>query len=221
MLAIQVVHIEWHKSERNLKSSEIRNRFGKSETLKGIFVPDSENSDIFLNYNHYFQDNSNFKNITQYRNESLEYFNFVTKQAENDYQRKTAEIELKNQGSFYNETKKLKIPCVEIQQHNDDYKIRWYSNLSYMPVRQGRNERYFSNTEFRFKNALNHTVFVLRPNESGKLQYNYRCVYCDTGIWQYNMLYVYLINTEDKIIKPDIFTKANYKYDYKELAELF
>ncbi|MDD6490389.1 MAG: hypothetical protein PUG48_11395, partial [Clostridia bacterium] len=78
MLAIQVVHIEWHKSERNRKSSELRNRFGKSETLKGIFVPDSENSDIFLNYNHYFQDNSNFKNITQYRNESLKYFNFAT-----------------------------------------------------------------------------------------------------------------------------------------------
>ena len=171
-------------------------------------------------YNHYIQKNNGFMDIAEQRNESFKHVFFVQKERYEYYLRQTKEIVQESQGVFYEDIKKLKIPCVEIEKQENDYKVRWYSNLSYRPVRTGRNERYFSHTEFQQKNVLNHTVFTLKPDESGKLQYNYRYVYCDTGVWQYNMLYVYLINTKENIIKPDIFTKTKYKYEYKELAGL-
>lgn len=220
MLAVQTIHIIWHKSDKNPKSSKIRSKLGNPEKLKKIFMSESENDDIFLNYNYYIQKNNDFMDIVEQRNENLKHVFFVQNKQYEEYWKRTKEIAQKNQGSFYDDSKKLKIPCVEIQKQENDYKVRWYSNLAYMPVRKGRNERYFSHTEFQQRNVLNHTVFTLKPGESGKLQYNYRYTYWDTGIWQYNIIYVYLINTEENIIKPDVFSKTKYKYEYKELAKL-
>lgn len=49
MLAVQVIHVIWHKSDRNPKSSEMRNRLGNPEKLKKVFISENESDNTFLN----------------------------------------------------------------------------------------------------------------------------------------------------------------------------
>ena len=121
------------------------------------------------------------------------------------------------EGAFYS-LEKVQIPCIEIVEEQESYRIRWFDDGTGNIRRRGGNEDlYRAGAKFTGKpNLRNETAFVLREGESGVVRFNNR--YTSYEGQCYKQYVVYFVNTVK--LSTDEFLRE-YDFSYNQLADLF
>ena len=114
----------------------------------------------------------------------------------------------------------IDVSCTDIIKDGDKYIIKWFAleYSGYKPTRSGYNEDFGrKGAKAQGKRVLCETAFVLDKGESGKTQFNYRCV--SSHGQHYEQYGIYFINTDK--LEYNSFQTAKYKYGYSQMADLF
>lgn len=226
MLAIQKIKMYWEKECRTPAASCRREQY----YLPAVLDLDIElnRNGIFLNERNYIQKPDAVYTCEEYQKEFGNRMVNAVSQSEGEMQERKRkhllhiqEEEQKNKGVFYESVSDIAIPSIRILQESNTYRIIWYSldvNGRCKPVRHGRNEEFYTKgSPYAGKNICNETAFVLCPDESGEISFNYRCVGYDGQ--HYEQYTVYFVNTD--ILGVHTFTQAEYMHVYNQMADLF
>lgn len=224
MLGVLLVEISWGKPCHTPPCAELRKPY-----LQPVLIPE----DISLHGDGIFSKNCFYSQhtdgiVSDEKNHETWQRNYQNKtknqpftSAEEKKQHHlliAAEQYRKNRG-YFTEIQNLEIPCVEITPEKNHFKVKFFDFKRGAFVRNGHNEDFW-NPQSRLcgQNILNETAFILKENESGKIEFNYRFQTQFDMISYYSHYCVYLVNVP--VLTHDVFLRK-YDYHYRQIDRLF
>lgn len=242
MLFIQNITLCWSKTERNLKGAQERTQLPQAFLLEtpppSFFKQCQENpSGIVMHHIHFDQDKQKILDYAQH--ERKYYKKYLLEQGKTPrHAKEKVSYDISNmrnrQYEYYQSTKKIRLKnlniesCEEPSQENScenslpDFEVTFcYHNGA--PIRHGHNKDYFTpHSQFYCQDILNETAFILKPQQYGRILWNERLTYYDTGEWYY---YLHCVNffyksENTSVWEPAVFTKQQPDYIYKQMAQL-
>lgn len=89
------------------------------------------------------------------------------------------------------------------------------------PFRRGHNKDYNNlQSPLYRRDCLNETAFALAPNQYGRILWNERNIYSDTGEWYYCIHIYNILFVPDGIDKADVFVTNEPDYIYRQMVVL-
>ncbi len=219
MIAVQIIKITWTKKHRNPSAAAFRRQF---------FQPRSLADDVNLAGDGVFICRQEFVHSGETIIPTSQYVRQLREGTEKRRSAKhlgiASEVEAAFSGNWSSLEERMDFEHFSILQEGDAFWVRWHyddGKCRKMPIRNGHNEEYHDvDSPFYGKDIRNETAFLLRRGEAGKLQFNYRVAFYDYEMRQhYEQYCIFFVHTD--IMTPDLFTSADYTYEYNQLAYLF
>lgn len=195
LLLVQDICLSWGKDERSSIYAKKRAKFPMAYALDKL--PCAFNEDVLINRLNFWQRGNMFQTLHI-----------------NDVYRFQSYASVQN----------LNLTNLSIQLGAEGYEVAFFYdvNRSGLPIRRGHNKDYHNMASLLYyHDILNETAFFLRQGEYGRVIWNDRKVYCDTGEWYYQLHVINLLNYFGKIPEADIFLTSSLIFEYKQLAVLY
>ncbi len=215
MLLIQKICLQWDKSERGGKFAECRSRFPLSYKVPDYKISDEK---IIVNRQNFYQIGIKIMDL-------IEFNKYIYKDME-DHQLQHRMVEVKRiikekSRIVYSDPNKSNIPNTHFSLIDGVYKVRFFEGRKGQFYRRGHNEDFLNkDSAFYYKDILNETAFNLKPGEYGRIIYNERNMYFDTGNWYYKQHIINIINyIKDKV--PTNIYLSEPDHLYSQMVHLF
>lgn len=221
MLAVLCIKMIWDKDNRTPEGSLMRKQYFEPVMIEkdvslqgnGVFfktcVYRQSGNEIIADKDIYMAEN---ENLLQKEKEKI-----VINEQEHHLKGRWKECLQREKGSFI-PLEKIMLPCIEIVEEEDYYRIKWFDGGLGCIRRQGGNED-FGKKGAKLSgrpNTLNETAFKLCVGQSGRIRWNNRYASYH-GQW-YEQYQLYFVNASE--LTRDIFVRK-YDYSYEQMADLF
>ncbi len=221
MLLIQIVSLIWYKQDRGSAGAEARKHFPQAFPLEPCTGP------VVLHRLRFCQKGTKFMDEAEEArlllNRARVNLGLSQQQAQREIRQREQWIQ-RYRVQVFQDVSELNVTNLSLSPYENGYAVSFFydRHRSGAPFRRGHNQGYLSPASPLYgQDCLNETAFRLRPGQYGRILWNERQTYADTGGWCYLHHIYNLFCVPGDTLEKDLLTAGTPNFVYRQLAGLY